>query len=155
MAQSGQHSNVGHCALSPCAGYGVDDGDRTHDNRYHKPVLYQLSYAHHKTIALAVETATAGIGTPGRIRTCDLRLRRPLLYPTELRAQYKTNWSGWRDSNSRPTGPKPVALPDCATPRSRGLGRFRERGMIGPYPTRRNHRFGFRTAFHSPSAESL
>ncbi len=25
-------------------------------------------------------------GTPYRIRTCDLRLRRPLLYPTELRA---------------------------------------------------------------------
>ena len=26
-------------------------------------------------------------GTPGRIRTCDLRLRRPMLYPAELRAQ--------------------------------------------------------------------
>ena len=26
---------------------GVDDGDRTHDNRDHNPVLYQLSYAHH------------------------------------------------------------------------------------------------------------
>ena len=25
--------------------------------------------------------------TPGRIRTCDLRFRRPLLYPAELRAQ--------------------------------------------------------------------
>jgi hypothetical protein len=25
-------------------------------------------------------------GTPYRIRTCDLRLRRPVLYPTELRA---------------------------------------------------------------------
>jgi len=25
--------------------------------------------------------------TPGRIRTCDLRIRNPLLYPTELRAQ--------------------------------------------------------------------
>jgi hypothetical protein len=24
--------------------------------------------------------------TPGRIRTCDLRIRNPLLYPTELRA---------------------------------------------------------------------
>ena len=29
------------------AEYGVDDGDRTHDNRSHNPVLYQLSYAHH------------------------------------------------------------------------------------------------------------
>ena len=26
-------------------------------------------------------------------------------------------WSGRRDSNSRPSGPKPDALPDCATPR--------------------------------------
>ena len=25
-------------------------------------------------------------------------------------------WSRWRDSNSRPSGPKPDALPDCATP---------------------------------------
>ena len=24
-------------------------------------------------------------GTPDRIRTCDLRFRKPLLYPTELR----------------------------------------------------------------------
>ncbi len=26
-------------------------------------------------------------GVPGRARTCDLRIRNPLLYPTELRAQ--------------------------------------------------------------------
>ncbi len=26
-------------------------------------------------------------GAPGRTRTCDQRLRRPLLYPTELRAR--------------------------------------------------------------------
>jgi hypothetical protein len=25
-------------------------------------------------------------GAPGRIRTCDLRIRSPLLYPAELRA---------------------------------------------------------------------
>jgi len=29
---------------------------------------------------------TAILNTPGRIRTCDLRIRNPLLYPTELRA---------------------------------------------------------------------
>ncbi len=30
--------------------------------------------------------------TPGRIRTCDLRIRNPLLYPTELRAhKFKVN----------------------------------------------------------------
>ena len=28
--------------------------------------------------------------TPGRARTCDLRLRRPALYPTELRARRKS-----------------------------------------------------------------
>jgi hypothetical protein len=54
-------------------------------------------------------------GTPDRTRTCDLRLRRPLLYPAELRAQNK--WSGRQDSNLRPPAPKAGALPDCATPR--------------------------------------
>jgi hypothetical protein len=29
----------------------------------------------------------ARIGAPGRTRTCDPRLRRPVLYPTELRAR--------------------------------------------------------------------
>src|SRR5690606_19687037 len=28
------------------------------------------------------------------------------------------DWSEWRDSNSRPSGPKPDALPDCATLRA-------------------------------------
>ena len=27
-------------------------------------------------------------GAPGRIRTCDLRIRSPLLYPTELQALF-------------------------------------------------------------------
>ena len=27
---------------------GARDGDRTRDNRYHKPALYQLSYSRHK-----------------------------------------------------------------------------------------------------------
>ena len=30
--------------------YGVDDGNRTHDNRNHNPALYQLSYAHHSAV---------------------------------------------------------------------------------------------------------
>ena len=29
----------------------------------------------------------------------------------------RLKWSGWQDLNPRPTGPKPVALPNCATPR--------------------------------------
>ena len=28
------------------------------------------------------------INDPGRIRTCDLRIRNPLLYPTELRGRH-------------------------------------------------------------------
>ena len=34
----------------------------------------------------------------------------------------KLSWlflSGWQDSNLRPSGPKPDALPDCATPRTK------------------------------------
>jgi hypothetical protein len=31
-------------------------------------------------------------GTPGRIRTCDLRIRSPLLYPTELQAHKSKGW---------------------------------------------------------------
>src|SRR3954464_12701828 len=37
----------------------------------------QLSYAHHKTPS----------GAPDRNRTCNRRLRRPMLYPVELQAQ--------------------------------------------------------------------
>ncbi len=66
--------------------YGVDDGARTHDDRNHNPGLYQLSYAHHNFYMLAYK-----FGTPGRIRTCYPRLRRPMLYPSELQAQnFKT-----------------------------------------------------------------
>ena len=58
-----------------------------------------------------------------------------MLYPTELQAlewlsmSVFTNkkslfgfkrWSEWRDSNPRPSGPKPDALPSCATLRSFG-----------------------------------
>ena len=84
---------------------------------------------------------------PGGIRTPDPRIRSPMLYPTELLAHIqagdgnrthiaglegqnstielhprilpknKKRWSGWRDSNPRPHGPKPRTLPNCATPR--------------------------------------
>jgi hypothetical protein len=33
-------------------------------------------------------------GAPGRIRTCDLWLRRPTLYPAELRALARARWAG-------------------------------------------------------------
>jgi hypothetical protein len=34
------------------------------------------------------------IGTPGRVRTCDLRLRSPLLYPAELPGPVVHNGAG-------------------------------------------------------------
>ena len=43
----------------------------------------QLSYAHHKT-KLNLDLKA---GAPDRNRTCNRRLRRPMLYPVELRAQ--------------------------------------------------------------------
>lgn len=50
---------------------------------------------------------------PGRIRTYDLRLRRPLLYPAELLAPSRSDAakSGRPDSNWRPLAPKASALP--------------------------------------------
>ena len=57
---------------------GVDDGARTHDHRNHNPGLYQLSYTHH---CVHLDRL---LGAPSRARTCNLRLRRPLLYPIEL-----------------------------------------------------------------------
>ena|SRR6185437_8743393 len=71
---------------------GVDDGIRTHDSRDHNPGLYQLSYVHHPAPYSRLEPVPAsrcgfpGYGAPGRTRTCDPRLRRPMLYPPELRA---------------------------------------------------------------------
>ena len=44
----------------------------------------QLNYTHH--ISLSNNAAKKKIGAPAGIRTRDLRLRRPLLYPAELQA---------------------------------------------------------------------
>jgi site-specific DNA recombinase len=38
-------------------------------------------------------------------------------FDTIFKRVEKEEWSGRRDSNPRPSGPKPDALPDCATPR--------------------------------------
>ena len=63
----------------PSATVGVEDGARTRDTRNHNPMLYRLSYIHHRK--------SDPIGAPDRNRTCNRRLRRPMLYPVELRAQ--------------------------------------------------------------------
>ena len=77
---------------------GVDDGIRTRDHRNHKPGLYQLSYIHRSSLCdfhredgilnRGHNFCQQQYGTPDRTRTCDLRLRRPPLYPAELLAQF-------------------------------------------------------------------
>ena len=125
---------MAHCSLRkqpvPVLKSGVDDGARTHDRWIHNPELYQLSYAHQRqTLFWRAILTTLGAaeyrhrgGTPGRIRTCNPRLRRPVLYPLSygrnafLPCRFR-GWSGWRDLNPRPIAPKAIALPGCATPR--------------------------------------
>ena len=63
-----------------------------------------------------------GFRGPNWIRTNDRLLRRQLLYPTELWGQKLGKMSGWQDSNLRPPGPKPGAIPGYATPRKNNLG---------------------------------
>ena len=76
---------------------GVDDGARTHDNRNHNPGLYQLSYIHHRVLHFTTTASyykNLGTGAPDRNRTCNPRLRRPVLYPVELRALTYRAFSG-------------------------------------------------------------
>ena len=52
-------------------------------------MLYQLSYTHQKNPAMLRKQkrlVNSKNGAPGRIRTLGLRIRSPLLYPTELLA---------------------------------------------------------------------
>lgn len=72
----------------------MTDGARTRDHWNHNPGLYQLSYSHHSSprrlwaghVDMVTPPGTPGCGAPGGTRTPDPRLRRPLLYPAELRA---------------------------------------------------------------------
>ena len=107
----------------PVIACGVNDGARTHDNQNHNLALYQLNYVHH-------------IGASQGIRTPGPRLRRAMLYPTELvtlenkkngagegNRTLTTSLEGWnstielhprsgrRDSNSRRSPWQGDALP--------------------------------------------
>ena len=53
------------------------------------PISLFYLYPSVEKMALPAE-ALAKAGVPGRIRTCDLRIRSPLLYPAELRAHIKS-----------------------------------------------------------------
>jgi hypothetical protein len=47
---------------------------------------HKLPHKQQKKVSANAETLINN-GAPGTIRTCDTRLRRPLLYPTELQAR--------------------------------------------------------------------
>ena len=73
----------------------MEDGARTRDTRNHNPMLYRLSYIHHRKPNPS--------GAPDRNRTCNPRLRRPVLYPVELRAQCSAAFHALRTSISEAT----------------------------------------------------
>ncbi len=90
----------------------VSEGIRTPDPWGHNPVLYPLSYAHHRPLRPRAGLA-AQANAPGRNRTCNPKLRRLVLYPIELRAPV-WRWSGREDLNLRPPAPKAGALNQAA-----------------------------------------
>jgi len=51
------------------------------------PIATDRGNSRPKTSAVSAKILSDSSGAPGRTRTCDPRLRRPLLYPTELRAR--------------------------------------------------------------------
>ena len=63
------------------------------------------------------------IGAPDRIRTCDLRLRRPTLYPLSYRRQPRsyrlTVCFRFRALKGHATGPDQVGTRSANTPRDR------------------------------------
>ena len=140
-------SNLLRRLLVPPRALGAPGRTRTCDPRLRRPMLYpaelRAQSANHISILtrLAVHPCTAnrpdhprsGVRAVRRHVKCPRegirahpRLRRPVLYPAELRAHKfqataprhrRPGWSGQRDSNPRPSAPKADALPDCAMPR--------------------------------------
>ena len=51
-----------------------------------------------------------------------------------IQLSYERTWSGWQDLNPRPSGPKPDALPNCATPRYLNGGEGGIRTHVGLHP---------------------
>ena len=118
---------------------GASGRNRTTDTGIFSPLLYLLSYRS-KTLATrkGLEPSTSSVtgwrtnhlyyrainnmfcifGGPSGTWTPDQSVMSRPLWPTELKAQMPAMfyWSEWRDSNSRPHGPKPRALPAALHP---------------------------------------
>lgn len=76
---------------------GVGNGTRTHDDRHHKPGLYQLSYTHHKSMANHLMARLAGLepATYGLEGCCSIQLS----YRRNIKVHHvhlfnAVNWSG-------------------------------------------------------------
>ena len=67
----------------------IEDQGSTKIRWYFQDLLYSrlLTVQNKKAVSDAFRSNDF-IGTPGRIRTCDLRIRSPLLYPAELQALF-------------------------------------------------------------------
>src|SRR5947209_11789903 len=70
-------------------------------------------------------------GDPGRIRTSDLRIRSPLLYPAELRGPYSNDARDFLNSAKRLVGPgvasvegKVIGVRHCAAGHGLWLGQL-------------------------------
>src|SRR5438046_1621658 len=82
---------------------------------------FRLQPSRQRDWSVGEEIATLGgfyTGAPGRARTCNLRLRRPTLYPIELRAHtthLKIRKSGKPViSHARPRGLAVIRMPGTA-----------------------------------------
>jgi hypothetical protein len=139
---------------------GVDDGDRTRDRQVHNLELYRLSYVHHRFRPLP-ERRQKGYhlgrrqshGAPGRIRTCDLKIRSLLLYPAELRAPGSIGTAPHRGATLR----RRIGAGDGSRTRDPQLGRLMlyQLSYSRPHPERWSGRADSNRRPPAPKAGAL